>query len=601
MANLPLGELPEALRSSGFSRLAAIASEGIFLADARGQLLYLNPAAEAVTGVAAARAAGQAWLELVAREDRPRAKRQWAVAQSSGQPFCQEVRCRAGRQIHWTIFRAARLGPGGAAAGAMVGAIQDVTAARQSQERSRQFFHHALDLIGVVDLQQMRLERVNPALARVFGYSAAEFLAQADAGIHPDDRPAARAHGEALRRGLPVESVVRHRSRSGEFRSIAWSACPVLGTGKAYVLGRDVTGALQAGEAGRRMTALAAHTADMIETAALDGAVTYVNPAGLALLGWTAVPPGSTLADFFPPDRRAPSLAMVRAKQMQGEGWESEVELYNHATGERIPVHAKAFAIRDAAGQPVARAFIARDMRQWRQAEAALRQSEKLAAMGRVAAAIAHEINNPLAAAVNLAYVLTHYAHLDRPAQRLARDLAQELARITAITRQTLGYYRSEPALAKVPLAELLNGVLGAFSARLTTRIVLEKRLDGRITINGALNELRQVLINLVANALDAMDAEGGKLTVRLAAGHDWEDPRRAGALITITDTGPGIAEADRQRIFDPFFTTKAAGTGLGLWVSAGIIRQHQGAIRCRQARGGGSCFEVFLPATRKP
>lgn len=599
MGNVPLKDLPEAVQALALSRLAAIAVEGIFLADAGGRLLYLSPQAEAATGAAAARAAGRSWLDLIGREDRPRARKQWSEAESSGEMFCQEVRCRAGGENRWLIFRVARLGPGRDSHG-LIGAIQNVTEARQSEERRRQFFDNAMDLIGVVDLRAMRLERVNPAFEQVFGYALEEFLAHADAGIHPEDMPAARANGEALRRGRPVASVVRHRTRGGEYRSIAWSAYPVLEIGKAYAMGRDVTEARQAGEEARRLAALAGHAADMIETAALDGTVTYVNPAGLAMLGWRAVPPGSTLADFFPPEGREQSLAAIRAKQMQGEGWASEIELYNHATGERIPAHAKAFAIRDASGQPLARAFIARDVRQWRQAEAALQQSEKLAAMGRVAAAIAHEINNPLAAAVNLAYILAHHAHLDRPTQRLARDLSKELARVTAIARQTLGYYRDEPALAPVPLAELLNGVLGAFSARITNRLVLEKRLDARITVLGSLNELRQVMINLVGNALDAMAGKGGKLTVRLAAGHDWQDRRRTGALITVTDTGPGIPETDIERIFEPFFTTKAAGTGVGLWVSQGIVHRHQGAIRCRRPPGGGCRFEVFLPANRK-
>lgn len=596
MSNLPGKELTSGLQASVFARLAAITPQGIFIAGADERVVWLNAQAGVMAGAASGQIIGQPWLQMVCAEDRPRAENSWREAVESGRAFCQELRCHD--QSRRAMFRVAAFGSGDLPGG-VVGVMEDVTEARQSDEHRRQFFDKAVDLIGVVDLKEMRLERVNPAFERVLGYTAEEFLTRTDAGIHPEDMPAASENGEALRRGLPVASVVRHRSRSGEYRCISWSTYPVLEIGKAYAIGRDITEAWQAGKQGRRLTALVEHASDMIETAALDGTVTYVNPAGLAMLGWEAVPPQSTLGDFFPPGRREQSLAAVRAKQMHGEGWESEIELYNRGNGEVIPVHAKAFAIRGADGQPVARAFIARDMRQWRQAEAALRQAEKLAAMGRVAATVAHEINNPLAAAVNLAYLLASGAALDKNSRRLARGLEKELARVTAITRQTLGYHQHEPGLARVRLAELLSGVLGAFSARITMRhITVEKHLDTRMTVTGSLNELRQVLINLVGNALDAM-GEGGTLSICLACGEGWEDCQERGALITIADTGPGIGEADLKHIFDPFFTTKSGGTGLGLWVSQGIIRQHQGTIRCLTPAGGGCCFEVFLPATR--
>lgn len=416
--------------------------------------------------------------------------------------------------------------------------------------------------------------------------------------IHPEDRSRAQTSWRAAIAGQEEwREELRWSRRDGDARAL-WRARPLPPGGPIQGWVGTVTATQElSNENAQMLIELVEHSGDVIEMAALDGTVTFLNRAGLELLGWQRLEPGTTLAAFLTPERRARTLAAIRARQLQGEGWEGEIDFYNHQTQERIPVHTKAFAIRDGEGRPVARAFIARDMRQWRRAEARLQQAERLAAMGRIAATMAHEINNPLATAVNLAYVLRREPGLPAPAQERADQLAAELGRVASVAKHTLAFYRDSPQIALVPLAEVLSGVLGSFAHRISqSGVRVSSDLDADVRVPGSLNELRQVFINLIGNALDFMPS-GGELQVRLRPGRSWRPSEVRGARISVADTGPGLEREDRQRIFEPFFTTKAdAGVGLGLWISREVIEKHHGTIQARNKLGGGACFHVFLP-----
>jgi len=231
-----------------------------------------------------------------------------------------------------------------------------------------------------------------------------------------------------------------------------------------------------------------------------------------------------------------------------------------------------------------------------RRAEDALRKSEKLAAAGRLAASIAHEINNPLEAVTNLLFLIRK-GTLD-PASAGYADLAQhELARVAEITQQMLRFYRQStlPNLSNV--GELLDSVLTLHQGRVTSlHVQVVRRYAADVTLFCFSGEVRQLFANLIGNALDAMTPEGGLLLLRV---------RYAGATgvrVTVADTGSGMPAQVLQHIFEPFFTTKeAVGTGLGLWVSEEIVNKHNGTIRVRsRVRGedgrGGTVFTVFFP-----
>ena len=247
---------------------------------------------------------------------------------------------------------------------------------------------------------------------------------------------------------------------------------------------------------------------------------------------------------------------------------------------------------------------IQRDITAQIQAEEALRQTEKLAAMGRVAGIIAHEINNPLEAITNAFYLLRNHPSLDEEARYYASLAEQELQRAAHITRQTLSFYRDSNQPIPISVTDLLDNVVELQQRPiLASHIVLQKKYSSTGMVRGFPGELRQVFLNLISNAIQAMPS-GGTLRLRVAEATDPETQRR-GIAITVTDTGNGIRPEDASRLFQPFFTTKSAkGTGLGLWISKGIVQKYEGTIGFRSLhthRGSCTCFRVFLPLAGEP
>src|SRR5215831_16694961 len=245
---------------------------------------------------------------------------------------------------------------------------------------------------------------------------------------------------------------------------------------------------------------------------------------------------------------------------------------------------------------------IVMDVSERKRSEEALRRTEKLAATGRLAASIAHEINNPLEAITNLLYLLRRFCRLDDAAQNYVTMAEREVRRMSEITQQTLRFYRQSTLPGRATMGELLDSVLDMYNVRLSTLgIKVDRRYEPSLDLHCFAGELRQVVANLVSNSIDAT-AEGGRLVVRARRSRDWVHSQREGVRITIADTGSGMSEEVRERLFEAFFTTKGAtGTGLGLWVSHEIILKHQGIIHVRSraaadGRPSGTAFQIFFP-----
>jgi signal transduction histidine kinase len=225
-------------------------------------------------------------------------------------------------------------------------------------------------------------------------------------------------------------------------------------------------------------------------------------------------------------------------------------------------------------------------------------QSEKLAAVGRLASSIAHEINNPLESVMNLIY-LARLTAIHPDTQRYLETADQEVRRISIIANQTLRFHKQPSNPQPISAAELYATVLGIYEGRLrNSGITVEQRLrTGRPTVCFE-GDIRQVLNNLIGNAIDAMPC-GGRLLVRSREGTHWPTGRN-GLILTVADTGEGMTPEILTKIFDPFFTTKGiGGTGLGLWVSQEIVLRHEGALRVRSTRRegrSGTAFALFLP-----
>jgi PAS domain S-box-containing protein len=257
--------------------------------------------------------------------------------------------------------------------------------------------------------------------------------------------------------------------------------------------------------------------------------------------------------------------------------------------------------IRDTHGKIIGASTIARDITQTKMAEEALRNSERLAVAGRMAATIAHEINNPLETVTNVLYLLSRNATLDEGARKYLKIADEEVRRIAQITRSTLGLYRERDTTpGPVSLSEMIDNLL-TFSQRQlqSLGIKVEKRFDSAGRVIGVSGELRQVIANLLANAIDALSVAGTKLKLHVYESADWRNLQKRGIRVVVADDGAGINPETQANLFRPFYTTKGQkGTGLGLWVSQGIVTKHGGSIRLRSRTGTrhGTCFAVFLP-----
>ncbi|WP_161557467.1 sensor histidine kinase [Acidisarcina polymorpha] len=227
-----------------------------------------------------------------------------------------------------------------------------------------------------------------------------------------------------------------------------------------------------------------------------------------------------------------------------------------------------------------------------------LLRTEKLAAVGRLSSSIAHEINNLLECVTNLLY-LARQATPDQDAREYLAVAERELRRVADITSQTLRFHKQQSAPRAILASELFDDCLSIRQDRLSNAgIIVERRLKITRPVLCFEGEIRQVLNNLVGNAIDAMGAKGGRMLLRARESTDWRTGR-SGLLLTVADTGSGIDGPNLRRIFEAFFTTKGiAGTGLGLWVSQEIVERHSGrlGVRSRTEASSGTVFTLFLP-----
>ena len=365
-----------------------------------------------------------------------------------------------------------------------------------------------------------------------------------------------------------------------------------LGNGLSY----------RADQAREQLAAIVESSDDAIISKDLNGYITSWNRAATRLFGYKPKEMiGQSIMKLIPPELHSEEAEILR-RLKAGERIDHYETERLKKTGERVPVSLTISPIRNAEGAIIGASKIARDITERKRTEAALVQSEKLAAIGRMAAAIAHEVNNPLEAIVNLAFLLSHHASLSDEARHYAQMIVDEVSRISHITRQTLSFYRDTVNPIHISMPELLDNVVelhGPAIARKSVQIVKDYRIPAIVW--GFPGELRQVMANLLMNSIDALPI-GGKLTIRVRPSEIWHRAAgSAGIKVTIADNGTGIPTEARGHLFEPFFTTKQGkGNGLGLWISRGIINKHGGSIRVRTRTGlkqHGTVFTVFLPS----
>ncbi len=239
------------------------------------------------------------------------------------------------------------------------------------------------------------------------------------------------------------------------------------------------------------------------------------------------------------------------------------------------------------------------DITRRKQADEALLRAEKLAVAGRLAASVAHEINNPMEAVANMLYLISTTASLE-DARVQAKGALDELMRIALVAQSTLKFHREIGTPKDTLLSEVMESVLAMFRGKLQAmEIEVETRVDRERPIRCMLSETQQIFANLIANAIEAMEQDG-RLVIRIRPSRDWRDGNTRGMRVTICDTGAGVDRATASRMFEPFFTTKTeTGTGLGLWVVAQLLERHHGSVRVWSSQregASGTAFSVFLP-----
>jgi PAS domain S-box-containing protein len=353
----------------------------------------------------------------------------------------------------------------------------------------------------------------------------------------------------------------------------------------------------------RLLSAIVESSDDAIISKDLNGIITSWNQGATRIFGYTPEEVvGKSIRLLIPAELQGEEddiLARIRAAQ--------RVDHYHthrlKKNGEVVEVALTISPIRDASGRIVGASKVARDITSWKRAEEALRISERLASVGRLAATVAHEINNPLESVVNLVYL----ARKENDAEKIHKYLETadaELGRMCHLTRQTLGFYREHSEAARVRVGDLARQLVDVLSPKISNRrIAVQVQVRGNQEISARYGELRQLLTNLLTNSIDAVEPGKGRIRVRVS--QRWRrhsaERKAPGVQITIADNGYGISPTHKKRVFEPFFTTKKdVGTGLGLWVAKDIVGRHGGSIRIRSStkRGrSGTCISIYLPA----
>lgn len=332
------------------------------------------------------------------------------------------------------------------------------------------------------------------------------------------------------------------------------------------------------------------------------------NPGAERIFGYSSQEVlGQPFSMLLSPEDRVTGVPCMEISALESAGRNEDARWLVHKDGRRIWARWVTEPIRDKAGEVTGLAKVLRDETDRLQTETSLRQSEKLAVVGRMASSIAHEINNPLEAVTNLIY-LARNCEISSDADQLLEQAERELARVSHIATATLHFHRQTSEPFEVDVEEILESVLLLHEGRLkATQITTERRYGPHPPIRCLANEIRQVFANLLSNAIDAMSKNGEprRLILRIREAVDAKSGEH-GVRVMIADTGSGIRESARKHVFEPFFTTKAStGTGLGLWISAETVKKHQGTLRFRSRTAGpyrGTVFSVFLgTGTRGP
>jgi PAS domain S-box-containing protein len=593
--------------------------DAVITTDKEGAVTFLNPVAETLTGIDFAQVKGRNIVDIfpiVNEQTHKRAenpvKRVLEMGHVVGLANHTAFLRKDGTQTPIEDSAAPIRGANGELLGVVL-VFRDVTERRRAEQTSQllaSIVESSEDAIVGKDLNGV-VTSWNHGAERIFGYSAPEMIGRPISVLAPPDRKEEMAEIlSQIKRGEHVDHFHSIRqTKDGRPLHVSITVSPVRNAHGEIVgaskIARDITTQFEAqqeiDEQRERLHVTLRSIGDAVITTDKEGAVTFLNPVAETLTGIElAQASGKNIREVFPiinEQTHQPVENPVKKVLELGH----VVGLANHTAlirrdGTQIPIEDSAAPIRDANGELLGVVLVFRDVTNERKAQEAMRRAERLAAAGRLSAAMAHEINNPLQAVASLIYVSRTMPGLPNTVEQQLSLAEQELQRVAHITQQTLGFYRESRASQFVDMPALVDSVLSLYSNKLKSKdIRVERRFGDCPRVRAASGELKQVISNLVANAADAVNNHGTiAITLRRV-----EQGGHAMVQILIEDDGPGIPPEYKPHLFEPFFTTKRdVGTGLGLWLTKEIVERHSGRIELIPRANGepGAAFGILLP-----
>lgn len=345
------------------------------------------------------------------------------------------------------------------------------------------------------------------------------------------------------------------------------------------------------------LAAIVESSDDAIISKDLNGTVTSWNKAAQRIFGYTPDEMiGASILKLIPEELHAEERDII-ARLREGERIEHFETVRLRKNGERLDVSLTISPVRDADGNIIGASKIARDISDRKDFERRLLETEKIVATGRMAATIAHEINNPLEAVVNLIYLARLSPTVNEQVREYLGLAEQEIERVSLIARQTLGYFKETAHPVQFSVSVLLEEVLTVYGAKLAySGIDVHREYHPVQPLTMRKGEITQLFANLVSNAIDSMPNGGG---LSVLVGEHGQAPD-TGVRVRMDDTGTGIPADLLEKIFEPFFTTKSdRGTGIGLWLSKQFVEEHKGSIdvvSSTKQDDHGTSFHIFLP-----
>ncbi len=443
-------------------------------------------------------------------------------------------------------------------------------------------------------------------LLRIFGIDAShsESARIWAARVWPEDLPKVQ---QLMRQGSEtgkMEFEYRYLHPDLGLRWLYCKGCRFNDRSRIFGIVQDVTARKAAEEASQQLAAIVESSDDAIVSKDLNGIVTSWNPAAERMFGFTAQEMiGRPITTIIPPELRDDETRIL-ATITRGESIEHFETVRTKKNGQSVEISLTVSPVKDEACRIVGAAKIARDITQRKRTEQTLLLTERLAAVGRLAATVAHEINNPLEAVTNFIY-LAKIARSQDEVQRFLISAEEQMATVSLLTRQTLGFYRETSGASQVKPSQIVDDMLSVFSSRARNKeIQLSRQFKSHQAIYAIPGEIRQVVANLLSNSIDAIHGPG-QIQVRVSDSRRWTGTCVPGIRVTVCDTGSGIPAEARTRIFEPFYTTKQdVGTGLGLWVCKSIVDNHHGYLRALSSTVPGkswTAISVFLPFNMPP